>query len=1484
MTAKTIKRLAILIASLGLIGGAAIWAQRYQLTKMAESVAARANLAEKTGNLSEAESLYQQHLEVVPDDIDTKIQYADLLGKSDNGLKQQEAIALYSGILKRYAGLTKVRRKRMALLYKLKVFRAARSDLSTLLPKPQDDGKLQVDKGDVELLFNMARCCEAEEDEKNAAIYYRAAIDNHASEQLEAYQRLASLLRKKPGQEEEAKQLIEEMVKSDSGNYQVYLQRGRYHTLQAQTESNGARRSDLLADARQDFQRAAGLAPNRPEIILELARAVATDKSGRSDSRQILEKGLKAAPKSVELYQALATLELQDSQVDKAIAALEHGLKDQPESVQLHVMLADILTQSGDAGKLLVQIEELKRLGCSPNSVTYFMAHYYAKLHQYRTAQQLLTPLLAETGSDSPLTSPINLLLARCYNALGDAAKAQDAYGRALRTNPGNVVAKRGYINTQIQQGDLDGAIEGYRELLGRVPDLRTELVKLLIARNRQRPVAEREWDEAERLLNDAANAAPQEVAPVIRRAEFVLARDPTKVAEARAILREARKRLPQEKSVELWNAEARFVSELWEAQTDLIGKQKKVDEALALLDEAQRQLGDQVELRLQRARLLAVKMGPQVVPVLIDLTQNIKAFSKDDRRKLLDGLAAELARQQNFEGANRLWSQLAEENPGDIRLRTILVDLAIQFGKKDEIEKNIAQIARIEGDDGIQSPYYQIRYLIWQIDQASDRKIRQELRTQARKSLSELRARRPDWAVIPLTLAALDEQELDNQQGLDEKQKKEKLESIVNSYVEAINLGRRDSATVRHVVELLFAQGKANEAVALFSSVPVESQLAGDLGRKVAQVAIDHQDLERAEAIARKTVAANPGDFKDRFLLVQILQARGLQPAAEQELRNAVDLSKDDPDRWIAMVWWYVVSTKQVEKAEQAIQEAATTLPPAKKFMTLGQCCELMAQAYEAANDEAAKAKWYGEAEKWYEKDRAAQPDDLPVARRLTDFLIRTKQPEKVSSLLNAILKNGNGKNSKITVWARRTLALVLASGTDPKRLKEALTLVDPQDQATQAGAKATEDPEDLRILTRVLEAQGTPEYRARAIKLLQSLVTSLGTAEDRFRLARLIDASGDWPGARKQYRELIAQTDNVRDLETIRRRPVYLFQFGNALLRHHRAGDDQDLAEVQDLIGKLKRLQPNTLEVLALEVERYRLQNQLDKVDELLQSFANRRDLTAAGQGELAKMAEALGRFELAEKLYEGIGDRWPDLPQGKMALVAFLGRRGRVKDALDQCEPLWKAAWQPEVLVPVSLGALFPGGNSKDSNSKDPAQISRVADWLEQAVAKNPKSTPLLLGLGNLREQQARYPDAEDLYKRAIANGDRGGTSHNNLAWLMTLKDGKVDEALALINQAIAHKGPRLPDFLDTRGIIYLTAGDKQRAIQDLEDAVARDPAAPDKLFHLAQAYLEVHDKEKAKQNLEKAKSKGLVPGKLHPLEVSAYGKVVTALGLK
>ena len=50
-----------------------------------------------------------------------------------------------------------------------------------------------------------------------------------------------------------------------------------------------------------------------------------------------------------------------------------------------------------------------------------------------------------------------------------------------------------------------------------------------------------------------------------------------------------------------------------------------------------------------------------------------------------------------------------------------------------------------------------------------------------------------------------------------------------------------------------------------------------------------------------------------------------------------------------------------------------------------------------------------------------------------------------------------------------------------------------------------------------------------------------------------------------------------------------------------------------------------------------------------------------------------------------------------------------------------------------------------------------------------------------LGNLKENQGNYAEAEGLYRRAIEQGDEEGISCNNLAWLLALKDGKVKEAL-------------------------------------------------------------------------------------------------------
>ena len=195
----------------------------------------------------------------------------------------------------------------------------------------------------------------------------------------------------------------------------------------------------------------------------------------------------------------------------------------------------------------------------------------------------------------------------------------------------------------------------------------------------------------------------------------------------------------------------------------------------------------------------------------------------------------------------------------------------------------------------------------------------------------------------------------------------------------------------------------------------------------------------------------------------------------------------------------------------------------------------------------------------------------------------------------------------------------------------------------------------------------------------------------------------------------------------------------------------------------------------------------------------------------GTLADQAERLGEFDLAEKLLRQIEAK-ASTPRGTMALAAFLDRRGHVKKAIDLCAPLWSTAREPnevEMLTILSVRMVL-----RPNSTAGPAEIKRVSDGVRQALDRFPQLTTLMFSLGNLQERQGFYREAEVLYRRAIEQGDRNGLSHNNLAWLLALEGGgNLKDALEYVNAAIDLKGP-LPDFLDTRGIIYLNKGENQR----------------------------------------------------------------------
>jgi cellulose synthase operon protein C len=1444
MGTKTIKRLAILSGAIALLGGSGYFLWAFQVERMARNVVKQAEEAEQAKDYAKAQKLYREHLAVVPDDVEVQRKYAETFVQGDqvtNGA--EEALGIFEDILNRYPGRDDVRRRaaEVAATFGGGMLEKARSHLEILLKAVKDDGHLE---------YLMGRCYEQEHEFDQAAKYYGSAIEHGAPEQdrLEAFQRRAELLRDKLGRTDEADRVIDEMVKSaPKDDYRVYLARGRYRSRQ---RSGGGKGSV------DDFRKALELAPHRPEVYVEAAEAVDRE-SGHDAAREILDKGLEATPKSVDVYLVLANLEERAARPDRAVEALELGLKKLPDDLMLHWQLAVLLASRGEseAGRLLMQVAELERLAAPRPFTQYLTAFYHVNKHEFARARQILTPLQADVGRNPMLKARVNQLLAQCYAEMNESELQRDATLRAYIATPEDPSAKMAWIQDMVNRGEFDEAIREYQGLLTSLPGVRPRLAELMILRNRGVPESRRQWDEVERVIAAIEASTPEAVEPALLRAQMLLVQG--QEPKAYDVIETARARFPKDVRP-------------WITQVDMLAGQKKFDQAQKLLDQARQPFGDRVDLRLARQRLAVNRGGPQVVPTLNALAEDIGSFSRVDRGRLLMTLAGELGRQQDLTDAMRLWTQLAADEPQTMRPRLQLFEMALQKGDTKQAEQRIQEIEKLDEQSG---HFCRAQYLFWQSRNTNDAAAKEKARTEARVLLTELKARRPDWSKIPLVLAMLDEDEL-TELGQDETRSKEKLESAITSYRRAIDLGNRDLAVVRHCIQLLFRAGRASEALEIYSRTPAVGQLASDAGRlmSLTQIALANRDFRQAEEIARKAVAASPEDFQARLWLARVLvEAR--QPAeAETVLRQAVDAAKTDPDRWTSLVL-LLIQNRQTEKAEQVVREAEASI--AKSPLAMAQCCQVVGGAFAAADPDKAKS-WYGQARRWYDRaqEQLKDPNDLSVKRRLAMFLIQTNQAAEAEGVLKEILtRTADGKSSDLAALARRSLAQLYAQA-NPPRTAEALALLG--SKAGQGG-----DPDDLRVRALVHEVQGTPEGRKQAIADLETLVSlESATSEDRRRLAQLLEAAGEWPRAREQFLELVVRTDGARDVETLNRRFSYLTLFVEALIRHHKAGDDADLAEARRLVEKLEPLQRDGLVPLLLAAQIDRAANQPDAAMARIREFAVKQGMNTVGRLRLAEAVERIGLLDAAEWIYRHVADEPPVEADGlpnQARLALYLGRHGRVKDALDICESLWTKEALREKISAVSVQIICD-----PSTSAEAAQINRVVGWLEQARAQNPQSIVLLIGLANIYEWIGNYAKAEELYRVAIRINDRDGIASNNLAWLIALRgNGKGPEALELINSAIRAKGA-VPEYLDTRGVVHLASGDGQRAVADLETALKNAPTPP-KYFHLAQAYLALNEKEKARKVLQAGKTRGL-PGGLHRLEVVQYKKVASELGVQ
>ena len=677
-------------------------------------------------------------------------------------------------------------------------------------------------------------------------------------------------------------------------------------------------------------------------------------------------------------------------------------------------------------------------------------------------------------------------------------------------------------------------------------------------------------------------------------------------------------------------------------------------------------------------------------------------------------------------------------------------------------------------------------------------------------------------------------------------------MDAARENYLRAIELGDRSPGAFRRAVELLTAAGQYEQADQLVRRFQNQILQSPQLQRLAVGLAFQAEDNQRALGIARQAIATDSQDYHDHLWLGQVLwtaaqrpraagqteEADRLTDEADRAFQRAVTLGPNAPEAWVARVQ-FLAATDRKDAARAAIQEAEKAIPKDEGPLALARC-------YTAVGDLA-------QAEAQYQKALAADPENTDVIGAAASFYMLQNRTRDAEPLLRTLI-GLQAKNPKMASLARQTLAQLLALQGGHAQSVEAMKLLG----LAGGSAPATGPVEDQRARARVLAVQPDRAQRQQAIRLLENVLQQgVPRAEDQHLLAQLYEANNEWPKAHKQYQKLMAtaQKDALY--------PLYLAHYARALLRKDQAG------EAQVWLNKLKQAQPEALVTMEIEARMLADRGEGKEAARRLSAYVEGKDNLVL---PVANLLEELGQVEAAEALYRKFVEL-PGAPEKALMLAQFLGRQGRLPEALEICEQAWKNC-DPQAVSKTCVILLY------NNSQPDDAPYSRIVRWLNEAIKSHSDvAQPLRFDLAVIHSCRGDYDRAEAIYRQILAQDPTKAGPLNNLAWLLAASGGDARQALNYSNRAIELAGT-LPDLRDTRAVVYMALGRHDEAVSELKEAIAIRPTA-ESYLHLAEAYLKQGNRDEAAEALESAKAQELQVDTLHPLERKAYDELVAKL---
>lgn len=1386
-----------LMLILCLLGVGVYFLHEHQLGRLAADLRAQVEQARDADKIDDAIRLAYQYLEFQPDDSGMLVELAGWIESRGSGQKHMAYVAaMLDRALQIEPKRSDLRRRVVVIDLQLGQWSECLDHLERLLPESPNDA---------ELLANLGICQEAIARHTEAAASFEASLKADPA-RVATSLHYADLLLRRLYRPDDARRVLDACVAQCPDSAEARLGLARF--LKA---------TGKHVEASTVANEAVVLAPNDRTVLT--AAADVEQAAGRfTSARALLAKARELAPGDSRLACSLAWLLLCDGKSAEATATLEAVLKDHPDDADTLTLLGDILALDGRIDALERIVGELNRLRIGDATrgwnADYLQARLLIRKSDFAAAALLLEQLRLSSARRPGLAKQSNYLLAQCYEQLHDRPKELEAFRRIFDTDPQAGYFRLEYARTLARAGEFTEAIKEYRVALQK-PDLPA------------RTVLEVAGELADRCRRFGGAAALKELETGL---ESVRADD----ANVHAVLAKVELLHRRQKTGDALRLTQQYLLR-HKNQVEVLALQARLldgfygpDRAAAALAEAESRVGDQAEFRVAKLRVLATRpeaSGPAAFSIAGDLDK----FNPEDRSRIVTELVATCGATGDIAKLAEALERLRAARGDHLHVRSALLSYALIIRNESEMDTLLAEIAKIEGQDGKAARLFGV-----------ERAIANRDFTTARTLLDPLAKSYSGDPIVAFLSGRVEE--LTNNQS-----------AALKLYTDAMNAGLLDLP-----VEMLFAGLAAGDVgerkvSVLVEESPLFDRLRLDTDRTLIRSLLPLASASARAGLADRLIRGNAmATAPELDWLGRLTQQHALSRHAEATFARATAIAPLSDEAWSARLSYHA-TRQDMAKVQELIVQVKRTLPANEGTLILAKALETAGLKAEALSQVQAAV--------------ALEPANADARRQLIQRLSQTGRIAEAREQLQSMVDQP-GISAQDAAWARRSLAVNLTVAPSRESFEKSIQLLE------QNKNNGTMADDDLRSLATVFAAQRTrlladKTARQEAIRLLTE-IKSL-QADDLVLLARLYRCDGEGTN----YLQATAQLEHEFGNEFVAQ--TYLAQ---EALRN----DEWDKADQH--IAAMKRLDAMRFETQLIACTRLALEGKAEPARKLLEWYirdaqdgvprAARQVRCGHAVFDMLRsypMAEhpaavAALREAAIEWYRAGMGRD----PQALLNLVTLLCKVGRTAEALEFLQ-------SPGVRTAFSVEAQAAGyATAARQGEANAQQLQAMERQLKAWVQKQPNSIGLQLALADLYEAQKQINKAIFVYRDVLQRDPNNVNALNNLAWTSLGDPAKMPEAQRMIQEAIDRNG-HLDELLDTRGRLSFADGKQVEGLRDLHEAAMGSPSAA-RFFQLAVLHRRSNQPEAAAAAMKQARRYGLTPADVMPQDAADYREMVAS----